>query len=219
MCGEFAALLMILLYGVSFTRTAKSAHCLPGDSMYENIFWVLCSTILVEPGWLASITADHNVRLDVCSKDSGVESSPVQQELQQPAGPPERSSIDCDPIQLSIFSHRYDSHAFAFGCRYRWWQVPYTLTGLSRHIRVRIAPGQWTCLLTCCAAGLHLQVYGNSRADGQGAAAHLYQRQHQGAARLQLCFVWSRRCDLMVDWLLTPFLMCRTSITLLLPAK
>eukprot|EP00775_Hariotina_reticulata_P006718 gene6718-6939_t len=65
------------------------------------------STILVEPGWLASITADHNVRLDACSKDSGVASSPVQQELQQPAGPPERSSIECDPIQLSIFSHRF----------------------------------------------------------------------------------------------------------------
>jgi hypothetical protein len=68
-----------------------------------------CSTILIEPGWVATITADHNVRMDSSSSSSSSnqqqQQDSEQQQLQQQQQPGV-SAVECDPIQLSIFSHR-----------------------------------------------------------------------------------------------------------------
>lgn len=71
-----------------------------------------CSTILIEPGWTATITAERNVRINSSQQQQQVQ----QQDQQQPqphqpvqqvaaAVQPGRD-ITCDPIQLAIFSHR-----------------------------------------------------------------------------------------------------------------
>jgi hypothetical protein len=62
-----------------------------------------CSTILIEPGWVATITADRNVRMDSSSSSSRQEQQQAEQQQQQQS---KVSAVECDPIQLSIFSHR-----------------------------------------------------------------------------------------------------------------
>ena len=56
------------------------------------------STVVVEPGWRAVVTGDRNVRLDREAQE--------QQQQQQEQGPDEGVEVECDPIQLAIFSHR-----------------------------------------------------------------------------------------------------------------
>jgi hypothetical protein len=66
-----------------------------------------CSTILVEPGWVATITAERNVCLNSSpeQQQQQQQSQPEQQQQQQGSGPA-TSGVTCDPIQLAIFSHR-----------------------------------------------------------------------------------------------------------------
>lgn len=52
------------------------------------------STIVVEPGCTAHITAGHDVRIELTER--------AQQAQQGPAA----AGTECDPIQLAIFSHR-----------------------------------------------------------------------------------------------------------------
>ncbi|WIA16218.1 hypothetical protein OEZ85_012930 [Tetradesmus obliquus] len=63
------------------------------------------STILIEPGWVATITADHNVRMDSSSSSSSIQQQHNNEQQQQQQ--PKVSPVECDPIQLSIFSHRF----------------------------------------------------------------------------------------------------------------
>jgi 5-oxoprolinase (ATP-hydrolysing) len=57
------------------------------------------STVVVEPGWRAEVTGDSNVRLDRESQ---------QQQQQQGSAAVASADVKCDPIQLAIFSHRYE---------------------------------------------------------------------------------------------------------------
>ncbi|KAI8475487.1 MAG: Hydantoinase B/oxoprolinase-domain-containing protein [Monoraphidium minutum] len=58
------------------------------------------STVVVEPGWDAFVTAEGNVRIDR-SEAAGGGAAP---EAAAAAG---AGDVDCDPIQLAIFSHRF----------------------------------------------------------------------------------------------------------------
>jgi 5-oxoprolinase (ATP-hydrolysing) len=62
------------------------------------------STIVVEPGCTAHITANQDVRIEL-----GQQQAAASAESQEPAGSaPAAAAADteCDPIQLAIFSHR-----------------------------------------------------------------------------------------------------------------
>lgn len=56
------------------------------------------STIVVEPGCTAHVTATHDVRIEL--GEAGAE-------RQAGAGAAAAADTECDPIQLAIFSHRW----------------------------------------------------------------------------------------------------------------
>lgn len=69
----------------------RPGQAVPGPAMLiDNI-----STIVVEPGCTAHITAGHDVRIELTER--------AQQAQQGPAA----AGTECDPIQLAIFSHRF----------------------------------------------------------------------------------------------------------------
>jgi hypothetical protein len=79
-------------------------------SMHAAVCLLPCSTILVEPGWLATITAERNVRLNSSTEQQQQQQQPQQQQeaiVQQQGSSPAAAGVTCDPIQLAIFSHRY----------------------------------------------------------------------------------------------------------------
>jgi hypothetical protein len=59
---------------------------------------------------VATITADRNVRMDSTSSSSQQQQQDSEQQQQQDSEQqqqqPQVSPVQCDPIQLSIFSHR-----------------------------------------------------------------------------------------------------------------
>lgn len=66
------------------------------------------STIVVEPGWAAYITAEGNVRMDRAQSASGGERGKRAERSAGAAAAAEAAApeMQCDPIQLAIFSHR-----------------------------------------------------------------------------------------------------------------
>ncbi|GIL76007.1 hypothetical protein Vretifemale_5749 [Volvox reticuliferus] len=54
------------------------------------------STIVVEPGWRAIITGGHNVRMEAAMAAAGASTSVSV-----------ASAVECDPVRLAIFSHRF----------------------------------------------------------------------------------------------------------------
>ena len=62
------------------------------------------STIVVEPGWIASITLDHNVKIDLCTNDEAKIDHMAHMKDEEEGG---ASGVECDPIQLAIFAHRF----------------------------------------------------------------------------------------------------------------
>jgi 5-oxoprolinase (ATP-hydrolysing) len=75
------------------------------------------STIVVEPGWTAVLTADGNVRIDRASgADGGADGADGAAADGAAAngadgGAEDEVAIECDPIQLAIFSHRWGGGA------------------------------------------------------------------------------------------------------------
>jgi Hydantoinase/oxoprolinase C-terminal domain len=76
----------------------QPGHIIPGPSLLINAI----STIVVEPGCTAHVTAAGDVRIDIAAavKDLGAEADVTT----------------CDPIQLAIFSHRCVSFCERLGC-------------------------------------------------------------------------------------------------------
>ncbi|GAX85880.1 hypothetical protein CEUSTIGMA_g13296.t1 [Chlamydomonas eustigma] len=75
--------------------TLKPQHKLPGPVILIDKI----STIVVEPGWVATITADGNVRMDLAALS--LPKTPSTPSMTSEQG------TACDPIQLAIFSHRF----------------------------------------------------------------------------------------------------------------
>lgn len=62
------------------------------------------STVIVEPGWSAFITAEANVRIDRAA--GGAAGGAAASAAAVDESPAAAGDVECDPIQLAIFSHR-----------------------------------------------------------------------------------------------------------------
>lgn len=71
-------------------RDLRPGHSVPGPAIVLDDI----STVVVEPGCTAHVTPAGDLRVDVGSASAG----------------PQQAPIECDPIQLAIFSHRCTSH-------------------------------------------------------------------------------------------------------------
>lgn len=102
----------------------------------SSVFVLTCSTILIEPGWTATITAERNVRINSNQKAGQQQQQAGQQAVQQAGQQQDNAAVQgitCDPIQLAIFSHRCacgrcgqtDKCGLQPGrmCSYRLWHV------------------------------------------------------------------------------------------------
>ncbi|KIY97611.1 5-oxoprolinase (ATP-hydrolysing) [Monoraphidium neglectum] len=83
-------------YGLS---ALAAGHVVPGPAILIDQI----STIVVEPGWDAFVTAEGNVRLDRAAAVDGLGEDGAAAEDGQAAV----ADVECDPIQLAIFSHRF----------------------------------------------------------------------------------------------------------------
>jgi hypothetical protein len=87
-------------YGLS---ALAAGHVVPGPAILIDQI----STIVVEPGWDAFVTAEGNVRLDRAAAVDGLGEDGAAAEDGQAAV----ADVECDPIQLAIFSHRWAAGA------------------------------------------------------------------------------------------------------------
>ena len=71
-------------------RNLRAGHSVPGPAIVLDDI----STVVVEPGCTAHVTPAGDLRVEVGSASAG----------------PHQAPIECDPIQLAIFSHRCASH-------------------------------------------------------------------------------------------------------------
>ena len=74
-------------------RDLRAGHSVPGPAIVLDDI----STVVVEPGCTAHVTPAGDLRVEVGSASAG----------------PHQAPIECDPIQLAIFSHRCASHCIS----------------------------------------------------------------------------------------------------------
>ena len=91
------------------------------------------STIVIEPGWTASITRDHNVKIDL-NKEPQALTATLRSSLDE-----RQKEVHCDPIQLAIFAHRFMGVAEQMGKTLQ-------RTSISVNIKERL---DFSCALFC----------------------------------------------------------------------
>ena len=74
-------------------RDLRAGHSVPGPAIVLDDI----STVVVEPGCTAHVTPAGDLRVEVGSASAG----------------PHQAPIECDPIQLAIFSHRCAWHCIS----------------------------------------------------------------------------------------------------------
>lgn len=74
-------------------RDLRAGHSVPGPAIVLDDI----STVVVEPGCTAHVTPAGDLRVEVGSASPG----------------PHQAPIECDPIQLAIFSHRCALHCIS----------------------------------------------------------------------------------------------------------
>ncbi len=95
----------------------------------------------MEPGWTATITAGHNVRMDaVAGPVAGGALAEAEGEARE---------VECDPVRLAIFSHRYMGIAEQMG---RTLQVRLECGWESVGRRLEVS---WWVIGSCLEGGYH----------------------------------------------------------------
>ncbi|KAG2440875.1 hypothetical protein HXX76_003729 [Chlamydomonas incerta] len=88
-------------------NTLQPGHSLAGPALLIDAI----STVVVEPGWRATITGTHNIRMDALAcadpKAAAVAAGEVGAVAAEPAAVATAAAVECDPVRLAIFSHRF----------------------------------------------------------------------------------------------------------------
>ncbi len=75
-------------------------HVVPGPALLIDAI----STVVVEPGWAAHVTGGHNVRMEATGEQQGGQQGDGVMEEDGVGG---GAAVECDPVRLAIFSHRF----------------------------------------------------------------------------------------------------------------